>query len=186
MKLGFISESGKLKDIERTGWVLHKVRNPESVADHSFRIALLALVFANGEKLNVDKCVKMALVHDLTDVYAGDIATRPLESQQVVSNREKARLEKRAIRKLASLLPSSDRRLINGLWNEYEKGKTAEARFVGDLDKVEMVLQALEYKKQKRTAKSLDEFFESSGKRIRTKTGRKLWEEIRKRYARLK
>ncbi len=185
MKLGFISESGKLKDIERTGWVLHKVRNPESVADHSFRIALLALVFAKEEKLNAGRCVKMALIHDLTDVYAGDIATRPLERQQVVSDMEKAFLERNAMKRLLSLLPPASRSELQKLWGEYDSNKTKEAGFVHDMDKVEMVLQALEYKSQKRTSKSLDEFFESR-KKIKTKTGRKLWEEIRKRYKRLK
>ena len=73
--------------------------------------------------------------------------------------------------------------LIGENWEEFEKNETPEANLVNDLDKVEMVLQALEYKKDKRTAEDLEEFFETSGPRLKTEIGKLLWEEIKKRYS---
>ena len=68
------------------------------------------------------------------------------------------------------------------LWKEYEANETPEARFVHDLDKVEMVLQALEYQQGKRTQEHLEEFFQTSEPRLQTDKGKELWNEIRRRF----
>lgn len=70
----FFSEVGKLKDIKRRGWIIRDIKNPESIADHSFRAALMGWILAekSGRKLNISKLLKMAIVHDLCEVYAGD------------------------------------------------------------------------------------------------------------------
>ena len=87
--LNFVSEIGKLKDITRTGWELYSVNNPESVADHSFRLAVLSMLYAEKLKLDTEKCIKLALIHDMCEVYTKDIATRAKESDQTVNNKEK-------------------------------------------------------------------------------------------------
>lgn len=184
--LDFVQEIGKLKDIERTGWKIYSVRNPESVSDHCFRTAMLALLYAKEAKLDVNKCVKMALIHDIQEVYTGDIATRAKESDQVVSNNKKKIIENKAMKKLLRKLPQNERKELYSLWSELEEQKTAEAKFVNDMDKIEMVLQALEYKKYKRTSKNLYEFFLTSEGRIETKKGRELFNKIRADYLRLK
>jgi len=181
--LNFLSEIGKLKDVERTGWKIYKVRNPESVADHSFRIAIMAMLYSKKLGLDENKCVKMSLVHDLEEVYTGDIATRADEKTQTVNNTGKEKIEKNAFDKLMKLL--DDKEEIAELWQEYHEHKTLEAKLVNDLDKIEMVLQALDYKKGKRTKENLEEFFQTSGPRIITEKGKELWNRIRKEYLEL-
>jgi putative hydrolase of HD superfamily len=62
--LEFALKSLELKDIERTGWLVRKVRKPESVADHSFFLALLCSLYAKEEGIDELKCVRLALAHD--------------------------------------------------------------------------------------------------------------------------
>jgi putative hydrolase of HD superfamily len=181
--LSFLSEIGKLKDIERTGWKIYKVKNPESVADHSHRTAIMAMLYSKSLGLDEDKCVKMAIVHDLEEVYTGDIATRADEKNQTVNNVKKEKIEENAFNRLMKLL--DDKKEITELWQEYHECKTPEAKWVNDLDKIEMVLQALDYKKGKRTKEDLEEFFQTSGPRIKTKKGKELWNKIRKGYLEL-
>jgi len=72
--LKFLTESGKLKTIPRSGWVLRGVKNPESIAEHTFRVALMAWTLGRQKhNFNIEKLIKIALVHDLCEVYAGDI-----------------------------------------------------------------------------------------------------------------
>ena len=71
----FLFEISKLKRIPRTGWVFMGVKNPETVAEHSFRLAVASWIFAHKKGLNPGKAIKIALAHDLCEVYAGDITT---------------------------------------------------------------------------------------------------------------
>ena len=131
---------GKLKELKRTGWVLKNVPNPESVADHSFRTAIIALLLAEKLGLDKDKCVQMALIHDLAESVAGDITPH-----DDVSDEEKHELEKKAI---VDLFKNVNHNNVVELWNEFEEQKTAEAKFIMELDKIEMLLQAFEYEER--------------------------------------
>ncbi|MFC2174877.1 HD domain-containing protein [archaeon] len=166
--LDFFSGVGKLKEVPRTGWALRGVENPETVTDHAYRVALMALHYC---KENTLRCVGMALVHDLPEVITGDI---PLGS---IPGEEKKAKDNEAAKKLFASQPE-----LFELWKEYEANQTPEAKLVHDLDKVEMVLQALEYKQSKRTCEDLEEFFGSSEQSIQTDKGKELWSEIRRRY----
>ncbi|MEM5772607.1 MAG: HD domain-containing protein [Candidatus Aenigmatarchaeota archaeon] len=69
----FFKTIGKLKKIERTGWVTNVgIENPESVAEHSFRSAVLCMIFSDIKKLDTEKMVRMALIHDLAEALIGD------------------------------------------------------------------------------------------------------------------
>jgi hypothetical protein len=70
--LNFLIEIHKLKETPRTGWVLMKVKNPETIAEHIFQTAFLAWLLGREKGLNVGKIIKIALSHDLCEVYAGD------------------------------------------------------------------------------------------------------------------
>ncbi|MCK4327017.1 MAG: HD domain-containing protein [Candidatus Diapherotrites archaeon] len=172
--LDFFSEVGKLKEVPRTGWALRGVENPETVTDHAYRVAVMALHYC---KQNTLRCVGMALVHDLPEVITGDVAVRANEKDQEIPSAEKAEQEKAAAKKLFEPQPE-----MYSLWLEYFENKTPGARLVHDLDKVEMLLQALEYTRDKRTSEDLEEFFESTEPRMQTDKGRELWSEIRRRY----
>ncbi len=144
----------KLKETKRAGWVLKEIPHPESVADHTFGTAFLALILADMLGYDEDKCVKMALIHDLAESIAGDITPH-----DQISEKEKHKREKKAIQELFE-----NQRIIS-LWEEYEERKTEESKFVYQLDKLEMLFQAYIY--QKEYGKDLSEFWEYVEKRIK-------------------
>lgn len=137
--LRFLRLAGRLKETARAGWGLRGIGDAESVADHSFRVGLLALVLARDADppLDRERCVAMALVHDLAESVVGDIT--PYDG---ISSEEKNRRERGAMERLAAMLGDGE---VLRLWEEYQAAETAEARFVKDLDRLETVLQAAEY-----------------------------------------
>ncbi|XP_063246009.1 5'-deoxynucleotidase HDDC2 isoform X4 [Prinia subflava] len=131
--LAFLRLLGQLKRVPRTGWVYRNVANPESVSDHMYRMAMMALV-TEDKSLNKDRCIRLALVHDMAECIVGDIA--PADN---IPKEEKHRREK-----------------------EYENQSTAEAKFVKQLDQCEMILQAFEYEELENTPGRLQDFFDST------------------------
>ena len=71
--IDFFSMTSKLKTTKRTGWVNHKVKEPESIADHMYRMAMMAFVAAEEEGLDPARCMQIALAHDLAEMVVGDI-----------------------------------------------------------------------------------------------------------------
>ena len=133
-----------LKQLYRQGWLQRSVPqiNCESVAEHSYCVALLALLLANKyPALDKTKVIAMALIHDLGEVHAGDFTPR-----DQVNPEEKHSLEKQSIERVLSDL--SDNQNLIELWEEYEQGLSIEARFVQELDRLEMSLQASVYAQQ--------------------------------------
>jgi putative hydrolases of HD superfamily len=150
--LRFLHLAGRLKETARAGWKLRGIDDPESVAEHSFRVCLMALVLGKSADPPVERerCVAMALVHDLAESIVGDIT--PYDG---VSAGEKRRREREAMEQLAGLAGDPE---ILELWTEYDAGATPEARFVKELDKLETVLQAAEYEADR--GADVDEFWQ--------------------------
>ena len=167
-----------LKDVERTGWKMREVGKPESVADHCFSVALLCRLFAGGEKLGVGKCVSLALVHDLQESICGDICSREFEHEQEMTNVEKEKIERSALKKLVSIAPKGKVEELSTLSEEYFAQRTPEAKFVREMDLIEMCLQALYYKKEGRTQKDVSDFFRKTKREIKSGTARELFEKI--------
>ncbi|XP_038051757.1 5'-deoxynucleotidase HDDC2-like [Patiria miniata] len=153
----FLRLVGQLKRVKRTGWVMCKVEQPESVSDHMYRMAVLAMLIPEGKGLRRDHCIKMAIVHDLAECIVGDIA--PADG---VSKEEKYRREKEAMNHLTSLVDPAVGSELCQLWEEYEEGSTEEAKFVKDLDKFEMILQAFEYETLEKRPLELQEFYNTT------------------------
>jgi putative hydrolases of HD superfamily len=134
-----------LKQLYRQGWLRRGIPNQrcESVAEHSFAVAVLALWLgqANYPQLDLNRVLPMALLHDIGEVYAGDI----IPSDQV-SEADKHRLERASLEKVLGKLPASQEFLE--LWLEFERGESPEARFVHQIDRLEMGLQARVYQAQ--------------------------------------
>jgi putative hydrolase of HD superfamily len=141
--LRILSQAGRLKELARAGWVREGVPRPESVAGHSFRTALLALALGPELEADTGKLVRMLLVHDLaeSDPAVGDITPR-----DGVPPEEKHRRERAAMERLCAPLPNGAEML--GLWQEYEEGRSPEARLAKQLDVLEMALQAAEYERE--------------------------------------
>jgi len=142
----------KLKHIKRSGWLRYPIREPETVASHSYSVALLSWLLSEG-KADTERMLKMALVHDLAEAICGDMTPHDKEYKR------KRQIEEDCLRKIASALPGSMRREIMGLQRELEEGKTIEAKTVGMADKLDMVLTAAEYGKP---GARLGEFFDVS------------------------
>ena len=162
-----------LKQLYRQGWLRRGVppERCESIAEHSFGVAMLALWLAPARPmLDVDKVVRMALLHDLGEVYAGDII--PGDG---VSEAEKHQREAKSVRQILSRL-SQGQEFIE-IWDEYEAGVSAEARFVRQIDRLEMGLQAAVYQRQGLIDGS--EFFASARQALTDPQLMALFEEIR-------
>ncbi len=171
--LNFLLEVGELKGKERRGWTIHKIKKAETTAEHIFHLAILVWVLGKIKKLNSERMVKMALIHDLCEVFAPDFTSydaaalkekgkitvkellkikpvpgRPTLWQRQKLEKIKQKLEQRAMKKLLSKLPPPLKAEMNSLWLDYEKGLTPEARFVKQGDKIINLLQGLVYWKK--------------------------------------
>ncbi|XP_004614037.2 5'-deoxynucleotidase HDDC2 [Sorex araneus] len=154
--LQFLRLVGQLKRVPRTGWVYRNVESPESVSDHMYRMAIMALV-TKDEHLNKDRCLRLALVHDMAECIVGDIA--PADN---IPKEEKHKREEEAMKQITQLLPEDLRNELYGLWEEYETQSSAEAKFVKQLDQCEMILQAHEYEAQENKPGRLQDFYDST------------------------
>lgn len=155
--LNFTAIVGKLKKLKRTGWVKTNIPEPESVADHSFRTAILAMILAPQFGADQLKTVKMALVHDIAEAEIGDIITRV--GNRIISDPlDKQLKERAAFKQIFSLIDNEEEYLQ--LFDELEQNSTPEAKIVNQLDQLEMAIQALEYEKE--YGVELDSFYEST------------------------
>jgi putative hydrolase of HD superfamily len=162
----FIHRIGRLKQVPRTGWLDRGVppSTTESVADHTFRVALLAWVAAKKVPgLDVDRVLKLALIHDLAEAVTGDLppydptelATTELTERARLLNRRHIRsdaqiaakriAESRAMTSLLADLSGEAADELATLWREFEDGVSPEVRFVKQVDKLETYLQSREY-----------------------------------------
>ena len=124
----------QLKDIPRTGWVRAGVENPESVAAHSWGMAVLALRLC-PDHLNLSRVLSMCLVHDVAEIVVGD-----LTPHDAIKGQKKHDLERAGMLKIAPQWVD--------LFDEYEQGTSKEAQFVKSMDKLDMGLQAMRYQHQ--------------------------------------
>eukprot|EP00252_Welwitschia_mirabilis_P018230 TRINITY_DN40517_c0_g1_i1.p1 TRINITY_DN40517_c0_g1~~TRINITY_DN40517_c0_g1_i1.p1 ORF type:complete len:211 (-),score=56.76 TRINITY_DN40517_c0_g1_i1:117-749(-) len=166
--IDFLTLCQRLKTTKRAGWINHGIEGPESIADHMYRMAAMVLILADVPGICRDKCLRMAVVHDIAEAIVGDIT--PSDG---ISKEEKSRREKSALEDMCKILDGGLRgKEIYDLWNEYETNSSPEAKIVKDFDKVEMILQALEYEKDQE--KDLDDFFLSTAGKFQTEVG-KAW-----------
>jgi putative hydrolase of HD superfamily len=147
-------EINHLKGLLRQGWLRCGIEPArcESVAEHSFGVAMLAMLVADAHFPSLDpvRTLRMALLHDIGEIYAGDIT--PYHG---VTREEKKRRERESVVAVLGKLPGADRYL--DAWEEYERGESDEARFVHAMDRLELVLQATIYEHQHE--RDLSEFF---------------------------
>ena len=134
----FMSEANNIKQLDRKGWLDVGVKRPESVAAHSWSTAMLAMLLTPKD-LDVNKTIKYAMLHDLAEAHVGDIT--PLDG---ISDEECTKLEANAMDKLCKDFPH-----LKTLWQEYEFGRTPEAKFCKQLDRLDMGIQAMLYSKKK-------------------------------------
>jgi len=133
---------GKIKDLKRQGWVRREVTNPESVADHSFGVALLALILCPKE-LDKQKCLEFAIIHDLAEIITGDITPGDKIPADIKYAKEAA-----AIKQISEELEAPE---IEQLFLEFEKQDTPEAKFIKKMDRLDLIATAKYYTDNNRT-----------------------------------
>jgi putative hydrolase of HD superfamily len=154
-------EFNHLKNLFRQGWLKRGISTErcESVAEHTFGTVMLAYFLAEAyfPELDPDRVIRMALLHDFGEIYAGDI----IPSDQM-DPEQKDQLERQAVVHIFTGLPAGDSYLA--LWEEFEAGESPEAQFVRQIDRLEMALQASVYEYSGYTR--LQEFFDTSDQAI--------------------
>ena len=160
--LRFFEVANRLKAIKRSGWVEREVENPESVADHSFMTILLSYVLGRGKGMDMEKLLKMAVVHDLAEAVVGDIMTWKRDGEYPEGNKspeEKYEIEKTGLGEILKDMDAEQAGEIMALWTEFEEQESAESLFLKQIDKLEMLLQVVEYHRTGNFKKPLEPFF---------------------------
>ncbi len=133
--ISFIQEAEKLKSVLRTAW--SSTGREESTAEHSWRMALLAgVVLKEYPQLDGQRVLTMCLIHDLGEIYGGDISANLLPDAD-----EKYQMEFDAVQQVFGLLPEEQRDELLALWQEYNDDSSPEAHLVKALDKAETIIQ---------------------------------------------
>ena len=155
-ELEFFEKILDLKELKRQGWIEHQIQfeKIESVADHSFGVALLSYILAPELGLSSQKMMLLGLLHDLAESMIGDITP-----EAGISQEEKHVKEQTAIEQLNELLTID----ILTPWLEFEDGLTNEAKSLQQIDKLEMLLQAIIYESQN-ASNLLDGFWDQDFK----------------------
>jgi putative hydrolase of HD superfamily len=164
--LDFLHAVGALKNLPRQGWLDRRISEPESVADHIYRVTMMAWALGSAAGLDTQRLVKLALVHDLPEAIAGDatpyldIVSGGTEVDRAVATwrevmtpeelaaarHRKYEAEADGLAQLCGTLPPALADELTELWEEYAERRSPEARFAAEVDKLEALLQAIEYR----------------------------------------
>lgn len=171
MKKLLLQYSEIIKHLPRTGWVNYGVSAPETVAAHSWQMAVMALALSGkaDDEYDYNKVIKLCLCHDLAESVIGDLT--PHDKNYIV----KPAKEREAMAKIAE---EADFPEAYWLFKEYEAAETPEACLAHDLDKLDMYAQALYYEKQYPN-KDFSEFKKSAAENIQTRLGRILLQSLK-------
>ncbi|MGF7215179.1 putative hydrolase of HD superfamily [Spirosoma lacussanchae] len=136
-QIDFIKEIDKLKYIQRKTKLFNSNR-PENDAEHSWHLAMMTIVLAGHSDVPVDvlKVIKMVLIHDIVEIDAGDTFIYDTQKNHTNTNEELA-----AARRIFGLLPQKQADEFIAIWEEFEEGLTAEAKFARAMDRFEPLLQ---------------------------------------------
>lgn len=139
----------RLKTTKREGWRRFGIAHGESISDHMYRMAIMTMLAprALAARLDMARCTKMALVHDMAELLVGDITPVDGVPKTEKNRREASTMDYLCHDILGNVDNGSAGEDIRSAWQEYEDGVTLESRFVHDIDKMELVLQMLEYER---------------------------------------
>lgn len=163
----FLDHFYKLKEIERAGWKTKLLLDkPESVAEHTLTMIVIALIFAEYNKYTLTKTmklIKMTLIHDLGESIIGDYMPETIDVEK------KKQLENIAISNIISKIPwTSIKKKYIKIWEEFDENRTDVSKLVHLVDKLEMAIQAKYYLKNNKNInkKDVKPFFDSALKYV--------------------
>lgn len=133
-QLDFLIEIDKMKSVLRQTLLIDKSKR-ENDAEHSWHFALMTMIlyeYADHTKVDLTRVIKMALIHDLVEIYAGDTFAYDEKGNESRQDREADAAEQ-----LFSLLPQDQQHEIQALWNEFEKMETADAQYAAAMDRLQ-------------------------------------------------
>jgi putative hydrolase of HD superfamily len=166
----FLHEVGTLKNQRRTGWWMAGIRDPESVAEHSWRTSLIASVIASMEGADPARASLIATWHDTGESRSGDVnhlgrkyIDGAADPRAIAADQTKG-------------MPAPLAELVQGAIAEYEAQESTEAVCAKDADKLECLIQGVEYKAQGHT--SAQRWIDNSRARLKTKSGQSLADAI--------
>lgn len=170
--VNLFAEAGLLKKIKRSGWWVAGIKDPESVAEHCFRCAVMAYYIAHLEKADVARVMIMALFNDVHESRINDLHKM---GHFYIDFKE---AEKMVFKDQMKGLDPSVKGELESLRKDYEAQRSKESLVARDADILECLLQAKEYYDHgyPKAAK----FFKAAPDHLKTKTARRLWREIRK------
>ena len=152
--LALYTQIATLKLLPRIGWLQRGVPNAESVAEHTFGVATLALLIGDTiDGLDRGKLLAIAMLHDLAEALLSDL---PASAKRFIGSDHKHAAERSALEEMLAKLPNRAEYLA--LWDEYARGCCREARLVKRIDRIEMLALALAY--ERAGSRALGEFWE--------------------------
>ncbi|MBE2277672.1 MAG: HD domain-containing protein [Rhodobacteraceae bacterium] len=142
-QFAFLTEADRLKSVLRATTLCDGSRR-ENSGEHSWHLALYALVLADqaGPGVQIDRVIRMLILHDLVEIDVGDVPIHSADGQAHGSAETQA-AEARAADRIFGLLPDDQRDAFRALWDEFEAAETPDAVFAKSLDRVQPVMQNL-------------------------------------------
>lgn len=142
-QFAFLNEADRLKSVLRATTLVDGSR-PENSGEHSWHLALYAMTLADqaGPGVNIDRVIRMLLLHDLVEIDVGDVPIHSANGHAHGSADTQA-AEQRAADRIFGLLPEAQAKAFRALWDEFEAAETPDAVFAKSLDRVQPVMANL-------------------------------------------
>ncbi len=165
----FLFEIGQLKRTPRSGWTHAGIKNPESVAEHSHRAAIVAYLLAKETGANPERCATMTLFHEIVETRVGDL--NKIEKKYIKQKDVEAKALrdwKRDYRKFGS---------VAKLFEEFDRQETLDAKTAKDAELIEMIVQLKEYEPQMKKY-AVRQWIKNTRVRLLTKEGKRLFDKV--------
>ena len=169
--LDFFAEAGLLKKIKRSGWWVAGIKDPESVAEHSFRTAVIGYYLAHLEGVDPYQVITMALFNDIHESRINDLHKM---GHYYIDFKD---AEKRVFRDQILHLDKRVSRELSTFRSEYDQQKTKESVVARDADILECLIQAKEY--YDRGFTKAKRFFKTAPSKLKTPSAKRMWQSIR-------
>ncbi|PFH59952.1 hypothetical protein XA68_11661 [Ophiocordyceps unilateralis] len=158
--LAFFHMLERLKTTKREGWRRFGILEGESISDHMYRMSMISMLApaSLSPRLNLGKCIKMCLIHDMAELLVGDITPKDGVAKPEKHRREASTMDFLTEDLLGGVEGGVAGEEIRAIWQEYEDSQTLDSKFVHDVDKMELLLQMVEYERRAEGNVELSEF----------------------------